>query len=330
MSHPDPLPVSVLIPTRDSMPHLPRHAQRLNEWLARAAEVVVVDSHSGDGTVDFLRRELKHPGVRFLSHPPGLYESWNFGIAQLTAPFTYIATVGDCIVGEQIAALAALAEERQADVVISPPRLISPGGQLLRRRWPIHEFLEQRPLTAPRLLAAEEAFLWHALSVPGSLLGSSASNLYRTTALQERPFPTAFRHAGDTAWALQSSPHTRTVIAPQVESEFLVHPRTARHRPEAEMTVRQKLHALARETFLAARAQGRWPGLAAMAEELNQFWDEMDRALTANNDYAAQRKTPLWFLRPTAWQARSRRERHVRRARAVRSSLLLKSATAFA
>ena len=59
------------------------------------------------------------------------------------------------------------------------------------------------------------------------------------------------------------------------------------------MTVRQKLHALARETFLAARAQGRWPGLAAMAEELNQFWDEMDRALTANNDYAAQRKTPL-------------------------------------
>jgi glycosyltransferase involved in cell wall biosynthesis len=55
----------------------------LRSWLDLAQEVVVVDSESSDGTVEFLQSELRHPNLRFLSHPPGLYQSWNFGIRNL-------------------------------------------------------------------------------------------------------------------------------------------------------------------------------------------------------------------------------------------------------
>jgi len=36
--------------------------------------------------------------------------------------------------------------------------------------------------------------------LPHGLLGSSASNHYRTAFLQKHPFPTDFGHCGDTAW----------------------------------------------------------------------------------------------------------------------------------
>jgi hypothetical protein len=65
------LPLGVVIPTKNSMPYLPRHVEGLRPWLDLAAEVVVVDSYSTDGTVDFLRANLGHPELRFTSHPPG-------------------------------------------------------------------------------------------------------------------------------------------------------------------------------------------------------------------------------------------------------------------
>ena len=73
------------------MPYLQRHVEGLNGWLDLAQEVVVVDSFSTDGTVEYLRRHLKHPAVTYITHPPGLYASWNHGITQITAKYVFIA-----------------------------------------------------------------------------------------------------------------------------------------------------------------------------------------------------------------------------------------------
>jgi len=91
------LPLGVLIPTKDSMAHLPGHVENIRQWQDLVEEIVVVDSFSKDGTLAYLKSHLSHPRLRFLTHPPGLYESWNHGIAHINASCTYIATIGDTI-----------------------------------------------------------------------------------------------------------------------------------------------------------------------------------------------------------------------------------------
>src|SRR6266496_2720475 len=105
----DSLSLGVVMPTRNSAALLPRHIAGVRNWLDLADQVVVVDSFSTDGTLEALRREIKHPNLEFLSHPPGLYQSWNFGIQHLTTDYTYIATVGDTITKEGLRSLAATA-----------------------------------------------------------------------------------------------------------------------------------------------------------------------------------------------------------------------------
>src|SRR5579871_4067780 len=95
--HPIMLPLGVVIPVKNSRPALPDHVAGLREWLAEAEQVVVVDSESTDGTVEYLREHLQHPRLTFTSHPPGLYASWNHGIAQIQSRYVYLATAGDTI-----------------------------------------------------------------------------------------------------------------------------------------------------------------------------------------------------------------------------------------
>ena len=47
------LPISVLVPTRNSMSLLPKHVEAMRAWLDFVEEVVAVDSHSTDGTMEF-------------------------------------------------------------------------------------------------------------------------------------------------------------------------------------------------------------------------------------------------------------------------------------
>src|SRR5258705_10933855 len=89
--------LGVLVPTLNCASLVPAHLESMRSWFDFASEIVVVDSHSDDGTIDLLREGLKHPGLRILQHPRGLYQSWNFGINQITSKYTYVSTVGDSI-----------------------------------------------------------------------------------------------------------------------------------------------------------------------------------------------------------------------------------------
>ena len=185
------LPLSVLLPTRNSMSLLPKHIVSMQPWLQLAQEVVAVDSHSEDGTREFLERELRHPNVRVLSHPPGLYQSWNFGIQQCRGKYVYVSTVGDTITREGIELLASAAEQLAAEVVVSPPRMVR-DDRPEERRWPVHGLVEDRQLRNPIRFSPLETFTFAFVNLRKAILGSSASNLYRTDLLQRLPFPTDF------------------------------------------------------------------------------------------------------------------------------------------
>ena len=300
------LPVGVLIPTRDSMQYLRQHLDAMQPWLSSVEEIVIVDGFSKDGTIGFLREHLRHPRVRFFLHPPGLYASWNFGLRQLRTEFAYISTIGDTIAEAGLRELLATARRFGSDVVLSPPRFVSPDGKPVDDRWPIHEWIECEQITAAAALPGIRAFLCSAVNAPRGILGSSASNLYRTATMRERPFPTDCGHAGDTAWTLAHALESRLAVSPEVMSTFLVHA-TQHSRPSDDgPQLRDRLLAL------ASQHAGRAASPAAV-QWLTDFQNAIRASGDADRRYRALRRRMLpWFLRASTREARL--EKHARRA----------------
>src|ERR1035441_8361255 len=211
-----PLPVGVVLPTLNVRPQLPAHLAQMRTWLDLVEEIVVVDSDSTDGTLELLQAELRHPRLRILQHPRGVYQSWNHAIQQVIAKYTYVSTIGDTITADGLQHLVSTAEELRSQVVISRPKFFNAAGQRVTgRRWPIHKFLEACPLDRPMRLEPLQVFLLATLDIPEGVLGSSASNLYLTESFKHFPFPTEYGHAGDTAWGIRYGWQVSVAVTPR-------------------------------------------------------------------------------------------------------------------
>ena len=293
------LPVSILLPTRNSAQLLPSHLQSLQALLPLAAEVVVVDSESTDGTLDLLRQKLSHPSLRIFPHPPGLYESWNHGVAQCRSNYVYLSTVGDSLTRRGLEHLVATAEAFSCDVVVSPPALVDERGKGVRKRWPVHDFVAQLGLTRPTVLQGTTALILALVYLRKAILGSSASNLYRAETLRRFPFPTDFGHAGDVGWGLRHAGNVRFGIVPEVHSTFLFHRRSSPKKRVAGLA--QKRLATAETSVAQTEAA---PEVKVLMRELCSAWREANaRAETVE----ARRRNPLWIAAPAAWRERAQR-----------------------
>jgi glycosyltransferase involved in cell wall biosynthesis len=217
------LPVAVILPILNCADKLGEHLARLEELLASVEEVVVVDSHSSDGSFSLAKERILHPRTKFLSFPPGLYAAWNSGVATAKSRYVYISTIGDWITLGGLEHLVSVAESFSADVVISPPRCVeSDRKKSGHRQFPIHQILADSNLSTPLLLPDWLAFTLSTGFSIESLLGSSASNLYGTRFLQDHPFPTNFGKAGDSAWFRRIALRCQIAITPQTVADFLL------------------------------------------------------------------------------------------------------------
>jgi hypothetical protein len=316
--------IGVLIPTRNCAALLPEHIESLLAWIDLAAEVVVVDSESEDGTVDALRAGLRHVRATYLRHPPGLYQSWNFGVQNVNAKYVYIATVGDAITRAGLEHLCQVAEEFASDLVLSKPRFINAAGQALPdSRWLIDEILEGPGKEKPAPLSRTEQFLFTVTNPWCALTGSSASNLYRADFLKQRPFPSDFGTAGDGAWGVQNVFDLKTAVTPRRFSTFRAHPKSY---PMADYRVESlglQLFRLAQKVVAEQRVRN-----AAAAEILEAArWAELEPALNEaalaqdELDKLRQVKMP-WILQPAAWRARRARSRARRKIRRITGDVL--------
>ncbi len=225
--------LGVLIPTLNAKAQLPKQMAAMAKWLDLVDEIVVVDGHSEDGTVDYLKEHLRHSGLRIISHPRGLWQSWNAGLAQLTTKYVLISTAGDVMEREGVVHLLDAMEKTGADMVLSPPQLeaMDGGASLQSKDWPIHQLLARYQPGGPVVLPHGEVMHWTFWygSLGASLLGSSASNLYRTALLQACPFPTDADATGDVAWGLRHMRQaTKVVITPKTCARFVCHPASRR------------------------------------------------------------------------------------------------------
>lgn len=306
MSHP--LDLGVLIPTRNSMPGLRQHVEELNAWIDHVQQVVVVDSESSDGTLEYLREHIRHPNVKFLQHPPGLYPSWNKGVEGIDAKYTYVATLNDTVTFDGIRRLYQAAESVSVDVVLSPPVIVSDSGKRLEQDWPIHDFIERFVNEPIYHLNAVERLIFSALYLPGTLIGSSASNLYRTSCLKESPFSSDYGHAGDSAWAISRPHNQKWLIVNEAVSRFVMHDKNRQHRDQNRES-RWKLYTLATkhiETLQETLTEQEADSLQDLISLLTSMWKEKEVVAL---EYQKVRDQVLpWFLRLNGWKVRSRRK----------------------
>ena len=327
----DALPIGVVVPTRNCRSDLPSHLASMRPWLGRVREVVVVDSFSEDGTLEWMQDHLRHVRVSFLSHPPGLYPSWNAAIRHIRSPFTYISTIGDAVKPEGLEALFVAAEKLRVDVVISPPELTDRGGRAMLKTWPIHELLSGMGFREPCVLHPAVTFLCAASFIPAGILGSSASNLYRTTMLQACPFAEDMGHGGDVAWGIENSVRARFGILPETVSKFVVHSNTrdvpwGRHRRNPYPRLLESMDRAFSELVPVLEALPttgvRKRDIQEAAEELSGLLSRRISARVMLKDY--RRRGRPWILNPGAWRARARQKKCASKIREFRSVRLMK------
>jgi sulfur relay (sulfurtransferase) complex TusBCD TusD component (DsrE family) len=261
--------------------------------------------------MELLRAGLSHPRVKFLTHPPGLYQSWNFGIQNVSSKYIYVATVGDPITRPGIQHLYDVAETFQSDVVIGKPRFISEAGQSLPDdRWPIDVILDRLKIKQPQLLTTAEQFLFAVTNTWGAILGSSASNLYRTDFLKPRPFPTHYGTAGDGGWGIEHIFEVTIAVTPERFSDFRKHEKAYSLADYHVESLASKLFFLAQAVVARQRKVN-----PAVETVLNKVcWTELEKSLDLArlaqcNLEACRRRGLPWFLNTAAWKARSVRNR---------------------
>ncbi len=316
------LPISVIIPTRNSAALLPEHLAAMRPWVDLVREVIVVDSRSTDGTTELLREGLRHPRLRFLEHPPGLYQSWNFGIRHAASEACYISTVGETITAEGLKHLSELLVDMRCDAVVSKPEFVDPEGGILEPpEWPIDDILTTLRPRDPIVLEGLSLFFFALLNYRNAILGSSASNLYRTRTLQKHPFPLNYGTVGDAAWGLQNCFKVRVAVTPRRCSTFCEHPKSYALSEYAVDRLGPKLLALVERTYRRHLKDN--PDFRAAAMDL-----EIERilGLLRQQQEAQERLETVrahfwpWVLSPTAWKARMRRNGFKRQIERLKSA----------
>jgi len=165
--------------------------------------------------------------------------------------------------------------------------------------------------------------------LPFAILGSSASNLFRTKVLQRCPFPTDFGNNGDGAWGLFNALHIQLGIFPACISTFRQHRKPHRDPdPTHDADGRMIEHGMQLlQTHLEAHPSWR-PRVAApevqrifAAKQVAQRW----RARLKEE----RRRLFPWSLNPIAWRARHRRQQSQARCETLVNELLNSPQSAF-
>ncbi len=325
----NPLPIGIVVPTRNAMPWLPAHVECLKALAPRVAEILVVDSESDDGTPAYIEQHVDHQALRQLSHPPGLYPSWNHGIANVRAPYTYISTVGDLITPEGLAHLFDVIERFEADVVVSPPEFqTAPGAEPSSEPWPVVEICRWLQVDEPQSLPNHLAYWLALFYMPQAVLGSAASNLFRTSFLQSAPFPSDCGAAGDTAWTLAHGLRATFALTSRECATYLYQPGSAmtRNPPSGLMrTLRMIAEAALREAFEGDETsdtdRDALRELLALLQRAEH--EELEKEVHKRVLESVRAGVLPWVCSPAGWRARAGRNARRRAIKAIHGEIEL-------
>ena len=305
------------------------HVHSMLPWLGRVDEIIVVDSNSTDGTLEILTSRISHANLRIHQRPRGLYQAWNYGIEQIQSKYTYISTVGDSITAAGIDQLLKVAEMHGADVVLSSPEFINEDGSrsLAPPSFPIENLLKKRGTREPRLLQSMECFELIVSNFPNAILGSSASNLYKTEGIKNSPFPTSYGTSGDGAWGMAHGLNHRIAVTPECFSRFRVHEKSYSKSEYAVDDLPNQLADIFEQgcrEWISSNEE-----MVSKEEQLimESVLDELRKSLLVQRELEEiRRQSWPWIFNPRAWSARARRSKIRQRIKMLTNSLIVRSA----
>lgn len=123
--------VSICLPTLNSIRFLPERLESIRNQTFTDWELIAVDSHSDDGTLEMLERfSAEDNRLRIFRAPrDGIYPNFNRGIEQATGRFIYIATSDDTMAPDCLEKLVgALVENPDCDLAHCPMRVFDEDG----------------------------------------------------------------------------------------------------------------------------------------------------------------------------------------------------------
>lgn len=295
--------LSVLLPTLNCMPLLPAHLSSMRPWLDLADEIIVIDSHSTDGTLDLIRSELASFPLRIELHPRGLYQSWNHGIRLARGDWLYISTVGDSISRELLQHLLRLGTASGCDVAVSRPDRIDANDQPLPPpQWAVTEIIDSLAPRSPCTLTGAAALYYSVRHHKSSaLIGSSASNLYRTSFLQPRPFPVDYGTAGDAAWCMLHAFDARFAFTPARGSTFRIHEKAYNLDDYRVDGLCEKLLQLG----LATASANAGDDSVRSLQIPQTYANEIESRLRYGELKTFRKRSRPWFFYPKGWRLRS-------------------------
>jgi glycosyltransferase involved in cell wall biosynthesis len=286
--------ISVVIPVYQCAERLPEHVASLRKLRSLVHEFIWVITISQDGSHQIAREAARELGGQILEVPRGLYQAWNFGIAQATGEFVYFSTVGDTISPEGLNELVLCIQKNQADVVFSPPVISPPTQANLKhcRHWTVFVFSKILNRFNEARIPNEKTFLLQILSGASGLLGSCASCLFRTSFLQVRPFPTDYHHYGDTAWTFHNLPEAIIAFHPNPVARFVIH-----NAKIPRIVDKGQIYNLSEELALQLP-----PQLTRTTHEYIQASQKIDQIRDPHPKFG-------WWWMPEAWIARWKRNK---------------------
>lgn len=216
--------VSICLPTLNARRFLPERmdsivGQTLADW-----ELVVCDSHSEDGTWEYLRQFEDDPRVHLHAVPKeGLYAGWNECLRRATGEYIYIATADDTMETDCLERLCdALENQPDLDIVLSEARRIDEQGRALGARRPdVWKLLDPAPGRIERVPGTSFFLLLCGLASGfGSITGLMVRRrLFEKTGL----FPADQWFLGDCEWALRAVLHSDVLVLPDVLATWRSH-----------------------------------------------------------------------------------------------------------
>lgn len=164
--------VSVILPVYDSMPYVTATLESVLGQDLRSIEVIAVDDGSTDGSGEELDRFAEQDPRLTVVHQansgwPGMPR--NRGLERASGEFVFFMDSDDTMAPHALSALVAMAEERDADVVI--PRFQGVGGRGVQSLFKLHpegEISLERAMEtlSPQKLFRRSLIEQHALRFP--------------------------------------------------------------------------------------------------------------------------------------------------------------------
>jgi hypothetical protein len=203
--------------------------------------------------------------------------------------------------------------------------MVNTSGRDVKRQWPIHECIRDFDLREPVALPPAKTFLFAAANLRKAIMGSSASNLYRSEILHARPFPTDYGTAGDFGWILRHAAELTLGIVPEVFSTFVFHPKSYAKADYAVDNFKRKCLATIRESMQSPAGEAIASAAPALTDAARISCDAWETFLDAREQAAAQVSGKwFWFLSSRARIAmRTQRQALHRHEEAQRAALQL-------